>query len=343
MVIINFLLLLLIILIIIVGILADQYSNKQKQVLPNIIIDDNIYENIQINNEEFNLLNGLTGLTGLTGNNQEILPLPQVIYENEPLTNINNYIIREEPNDDSSEDEFPFEVRSESSGQDSLDLNNNQGDNWVRDYNNIQVINVASYSDLVIFLLENGNMVINKFKEFYNAIDNNIREISNNMEISQLTAFNGYLYGLGTNGNLYSLNNDSFDSNNWDWIQEQQGITGIINITSTLEFQHLWVQTSSTGYLFDNNNDIILSIDYPSTSIRIYGTNMNNYFDLENNIATVMPSGTATSNVYAGVLNYYNDLIYINTDDAYKYLGITIVDWNPYYLYRFNINNNNSM
>jgi len=252
----------------------------------------------------------------------------------------------DEINSDGTHIDAPFDVRSAETLQDdpgyssvSTPCEEREGVYYCRS-NKVEmiqgsighspVIDVCSYSNATIFLLEDGNIICEmdqneKNKRRYRA--------SNNVRLIRITSFNGYLYGVGFDQRLYTLPNNLFPTTIWLWNLVDWSPTNIKTISSTYDTSYLWIQTDSMGYLY-NAPGVIKSQSTISGFKRVYGRDVNHYIDIDINkyIATVHPGNVLVNNVYDGVLSYYDEVIAIHPSEQNEYHGITIVNWRPYYI-----------
>jgi len=200
------------------------------------------------------------------------------------------------------------------------------------------VIDVCSYSSATVFLLQNGNIICEISND--DGTDIMRHKASNNIMLKKITSFNGYLHGLGVDNKLYILQNNYFLSNNWIWNLADWTPINIVHISTTHDSSYLWIQTKdgniSSGLLYNNQKSLIDKNTYSNTDIRrIYGKDINNYIEIDSNkhIATVFPGNKTLNNIYDAALSYYDEVIAIHPSESNKYKGITIVNWNPYYIH----------
>ena len=193
------------------------------------------------------------------------------------------------------------------------------------------VIDVCSYSNATLFLLENGNIICEI--EADNPDEKSRYRTSNNIHLLRITSFKGYLYGMGVDHKLYTLPNSYFPTMNWLWNCVAWAPIDIKHISSTHDGSHLWIQTNSTGLLY-NSPDVKQSLDWISYHKRIYGRDVDHYIDINqsNFTAKIYPQNKTINNIYDGALSYYHEVIVIHPSESDKYRSITIVNWKPYYI-----------
>lgn len=193
------------------------------------------------------------------------------------------------------------------------------------------VIDVCSYSNATIFLLEDGNIICELDSQDRDT--NNRYRTSNNIPLIRITSFDGYLHGVGSDHKLYTLPNNYFTTINWVWNLAEWAPTDIKHISSTHDSSHLWIQTSSTGLLYSAPG--VISSKTPYTNLkRVYGRDVNHYIDIDSSkfTAKIHPGDTLVHNVYDGALSYYDEVIAVHPSERNEYRGITIVNWRPYYI-----------
>lgn len=192
------------------------------------------------------------------------------------------------------------------------------------------VIDVCSYSNATLFLLDDGNIIC----EINENSDRRYRT-SNNIKLRKITSFNGYLYGVSVDKILYTLPNAYFadHNNNWIWSIVNWAPRDIKHISSTHDGSHIWIQTNSTGYLYNNPNVIIDKIPYHDGK-RVYGRDNKHYIDIKasDNNAYVFPGNNLHHNIYDAALSYYDEVIAIHPSEKSEYRSIVIVNWHPYYI-----------
>lgn len=238
--------------------------------------------------------------------------------------------------------EIPFEVRSKDTVDDdyitsvSTPCEQKNGVYYCRS-NNVEytsqkvlehssVVDVCSYSNTTIFLLENGEIICEvEGKKRY--------KITNNIKLNRITTFGGYLYGTNIEGRLYSLPNNYFFTSSWNWSVVNWAPIKIIHLSTTHDTSHLWVQTYNKGFLYNENGSLVTEILYKGKK-RVYGKDLNYYIDIDQDkyTATLNPGSTVINNVYDAALSYYNEVVAIDPSEKDLYRGIKIVNWRPYYI-----------
>jgi hypothetical protein len=143
-------------------------------------------------------------------------------------------------------------------------------------------VDVCCYSIYVIYLMNNGNIILEE--------DGNTRKITSNVHIRNVCNFSGYINGISTDGNLYYLDNNTLDSDNWKWrrlnvvyIQDN-----IIDFSVTHDYQNLWIRTNDYGILYDTDYQVVEKISDPQR--RIYGVDKTNYLVIDKKGITSYPN-----------------------------------------------------
>jgi hypothetical protein len=111
------------------------------------------------------------------------------------------------------------------------------------------IIDVCSFSNFTLFLLENGNII----KETNSQHEKT--EIKNNIIFMRIFPFNGYLHAIDRNGYLYSLSNNYLNSIEWKWEKCIWFKDRIKYASTTLDTRYLLLQTYNKGFLFDKAHE----------------------------------------------------------------------------------------
>lgn len=184
------------------------------------------------------------------------------------------------------------------------------------------VIDVCSYSSSTVFLLDDGNIIH----------ENKTRiRVNNNIKLTRIASYDGYLYGISYDKKLYTLPNSYFATTSWMWSLVGWAPINIIQISTTLDSKYLWLQDNTKGYLY---NDKITKTVEISGIKRVYGKDENNYIEIDNTRHTAMlyPNKIHIKDIYDAALSYYNEVVAIQFTDSKKFRGITIINWKPYYI-----------
>lgn len=253
----------------------------------------------------------------------------------------------DEINSDGDREEVPFDIRSAESTRDNDDYHGSVStpceerdgvyycrpgkSEIIEDINEKSaVIDVCSYSDATVFLLENGNIIYEIAR--INGPKTRVRA-NNNVHLKRISGYDGYLYGVGVDGKLYTLPNSCLTISNWVWSFVEWAPLNITHISSTHDTSHIWIQTDNYGHLFRNAGVLLSKITIKGKR-RIYGKDIDNYVELDDeaHTAVVYPAMTTLDNVVDAALSYYNEITTISTTEAHEYRSIAIVNWKPYYI-----------
>lgn len=196
----------------------------------------------------------------------------------------------------------------------------------------IGIIDVCSFSNFTLFLLENGNII----SENSVKLENTKKEIKNNVILMRIFPFNGYLHAIDRNGYLYSLPNNYLKLNEWTWQKCIWFKDRIKYASTTLDTKYLLLQTYNKSFVFDKAHDKFIKEFDLKDIRRAYGKDLEHYIDInisEQN-CIIYPQEKTIENIYDAALNYHNEVVVINSENYDGFLRITIVDWIPYFIRR---------
>jgi hypothetical protein len=192
------------------------------------------------------------------------------------------------------------------------------------------IIDVCSFSNFTLFLLENGNII----KETNSHHEKT--EIKNNIIFMRIFPFNGYLHAIDRNGYLYSLSNNYLNFTEWKWEKCIWFKDRIKYASTTLDNKYLLLQTYNKSFLFDKAHEqFIKEFDLKNVR-RVYGKDPDHYIDINTNDQNciIYPQEKILENIHDAALNYHNEVVVINSENYDGFLKITIVDWIPYFIRR---------
>lgn len=189
------------------------------------------------------------------------------------------------------------------------------------------VVDVISYSNMVIFLHENGRITKEQ--------SGSRHYVRCNVKPTRLEKHAGYLYSV-VGGMLYKLNNTTLSNNTlWTWRSCSWSPAGITHTSSTLDGKYLWLQVSNKGMLYDSDMQMIQAFDMGSLKRR-YGQNHTEYLDYDPNTCTATLVKGSESETYdgicAGLITQNGELVTLNHDDARRYVDVKLVNWVPYFI-----------
>lgn len=191
------------------------------------------------------------------------------------------------------------------------------------------VIDVCGYSNMNIFLLNNGEAIC----EYKNTLNTARKRIHNNVTLKNIVTFKGYLYGLDDQGKIYTVANPN--GTNWIWTKVTfAGTDKCKYMNVTLNHEYLWLQDDKHGNLYSSQDEILYSIDMPKNTYRVYGKDVNSYIDVDKNrnVVKIHPEGTEIKDAFGGVINYHHEVTILKKSEAEMFDRIIIVDWKPYYI-----------
>lgn len=201
----------------------------------------------------------------------------------------------------------------------------NKGNYLCKAVDDNTVLDVCSYSVYNVFLLENTDIVL----QHIDTKEKN--KIGNNIPLQNIVSYNGYLYGLGTDNALYMLPTSYFTTNYWIWKPVKWAPVDIIHMSTTQDFQYLWLQTNEEGYLYQNNKLVKQEL---APYIRVYGSDINNYleYDAKTSSIYIYPSRQVIQNVVGGAMDYYNSVTTLSKSQASNFRKVVIVNWQPFFI-----------
>lgn len=188
------------------------------------------------------------------------------------------------------------------------------------------VIDVTSYSNAVLALMKDGNII--------RETDDQRDVVANNIKLKRLESFNGTLYGISVDGRVFSLNNDTFGTRKWMW-NLTSFPTGVIHTSATHDGRHFWVQTSTDGLLYDRKLRVKENVDMRGKK-RVYGGDKDIYveIDTQNNTATLQPNNETVRNVAGAVITHDNHLKTLKPSQTRLFSDIRLINWTPAYIKR---------
>lgn len=161
----------------------------------------------------------------------------------------------------------------------------------------IKALDVLAYSEDKTYILKyNGNVELNN------------EEIKSNIKFSRIFVFNGHICALGKNGFLYVIQemNKVWLCNKCDWCN----IKDIKHISVTLDEEHIWIQNSVEGMLFNNEFRPIEHIEISlKNHYRIYGKNKNVFEKVDSKIhksAALDYNGVLHTSKTANLIRFIN-------------------------------------
>jgi len=184
------------------------------------------------------------------------------------------------------------------------------------------VIDVCSYSEYLIFLLQNGNLIVEEN-------ENKNYRVSSNVSLKYIVNYRGYLYGLSKEGFLYYLPNDYLRKSHWNWKKDNINFKAE-HISASFDSESLWLQNKNSGILYDKERQIIEQMN-DIEGIRIMGNNFEEFLVLIDNKAYLFPSKKILENVKYAVYDDEHEIISLKSDDN-DFSRIVFTGYKPYYI-----------
>ena len=186
------------------------------------------------------------------------------------------------------------------------------------------VIDVAQYSTYALYLLADGNII----KQVNESQDTRTR-VSNNVKLTQIATFNGYLYGVSA-GSLYTLDAATFDQSKWIWKPVDWAPIQILELSPTYDGNYMWFNTREGGMLFDASHRVVSTVKDARVK-RYYGKDSKSYIEVRmgDNKAMIYPSKKTVLGIRGGILTHDDQLVRIpDTDKTISHYRL--LQWKPY-------------
>jgi hypothetical protein len=228
----------------------------------------------------------------------------------------------------SDEDSFSDDNGYESDENFYTKISKNSNIGEYKYINSIPIIDICSYSNIIIFLL-NDNTILCEVNDTMNYK----YKVSNNISIKKILTFDGYIYSVSTDQKLYFLSNNYLNASLWKWESVSWSPENIKYISSTYDSNYLWIQTENEGFLF-RENGILVSTQKIIDIKRVYGYDVDHYLEIDINQfkATSYPDKKSVDNISDGILDYHNNIVYISFDEIDVYRSIVIINWKPFFI-----------
>nr|QBK91932.1 MAG: transmembrane protein [Pithovirus LCPAC304] len=189
------------------------------------------------------------------------------------------------------------------------------------------VIDVTSYSNTVLALMKNGNII---------RETDEVRDmVANNINLKRLESFNGTLYGVSVDGRMFKLNNDTFETKKWMW-NVASFPTGVTHTSATLNGKHFWVQTADTGLLYDRKMCVVDKETPFKNKKRVYGNDRKTFIeiDLQTNTGMLYPNKSRVKDVAGAIITHENQLKVLRPSQTRLFSDIRLINWTPAYIKR---------
>jgi hypothetical protein len=173
---------------------------------------------------------------------------------------------------------------------------------------------------------------------FVNLTSSPVIKTVNNVPLTKIVNFCGYLYGLSW-GKLHILDSRTYSKTEWKWSPVTWTPTEISDIAGTLLGTHIYLTTPGVGYLYTLKNSshtdpILVKKESIGNIKRVYGANIDEYLDIYklDNMAILYPSKDRLEDIYGAVLTHDGEVIRIPSSLKDTIVDIKIVNWEPLYI-----------
>jgi len=197
----------------------------------------------------------------------------------------------------------------------------NPDDNMTESSNNKDCISdICNYSSYTIYLMSNNDFIVSE--------GDNTRDVQSNLKISHIVNFDGYIYAISEE-RLYYLDNNTLDTNKWDWIRVSWSPVNIIDMSVPHDGSCIWVRCRDKGYVYNCEGKIIENVDNPYR--RTYGVDRHNYVSFDNNgDGVIQPGNKPILKIKDALIDHNGELYILNHKDNYRMMKL--VNWKPFYI-----------
>ena len=264
-----------------------------------------------------------------------------------------------------SDEDFVFDCFSNSTScEDDCGTNHNQPQPHVRSIFDTNIFNVNKFIDVNNINNINRNVDCQKFDDLHDNVKDvcdystcqlylyedgsircvhecgEVRKITNNRQLYNLTVFAGHIFSTDKFGQLYTLSHHFEDSTYWVWIVAGWAPKNIVYLSTTLDGKYMYVKTDGLCYLF---NTCMRKKDLDSIHRRVYGKNDRCYLQFGNvadqaggcDIVVDDVKIKTVNNVVDGIMDYYNNVHFITSKDFLNFKGVRMLNYQPYYINRY--------
>lgn len=196
------------------------------------------------------------------------------------------------------------------------------------------VIDVVSFSAYSFFLFKSGNIVRQNYQTQAREM------IKNNIKISRLESFGGYIRAI-SDGFLYVLDNQFIQtSTNWDWKLCEWSPSQIIHTSVTIDGQYLWIQRNDgQGMIFNKQGTRLEGLGDLRVGpgvFRNYGRHLRQYVDYNPKEAWIKAHDgdkiLTQNNICVALYNNYDKIVVIKKDEYERFKNVRLVNWVPHYI-----------
>jgi len=160
------------------------------------------------------------------------------------------------------------------------------------------IIDVTYFRNGLLVLLAYGNLVY-LTKDRDEVLEYQLPATEN---ITHIVSFDEKVIGLSEAGKLFQF--EFFNEDNYSWERFLPNVNNILYINGTQAGDALWVQSANHGVVYDTTYDVVERKDLPSNTLRVYGTDSNEYIEIDRSATSgvVYSSGGSTriGDVYDG-------------------------------------------
>lgn len=193
-------------------------------------------------------------------------------------------------------------------------------------------------ADLISDIVQDGSRVLGILKTDKQTIlvqkGDNMTSVTSRVLVDRIIVFRGDVYVI-SGGKLMSRDPECFNRNCWYWNLVQGFPTDIVWIAVTGDDEYLWLQTATTGYLYDCRRRLVSQVTMPGTTIRIYGRQKKAYADIDTLTGNMLihDCPKTFTDVGTGTFNQCNnDLIFVRQNTLAYVTGMRSLEWGVWYL-----------
>lgn len=136
------------------------------------------------------------------------------------------------------------------------------------------IVDVAYFRNGLLVLLAYGNLVY-LTQDQQEVLEYHLPATE---PIVQLAFFNDHVVGLSSDGHVYQFT--FFNEDNYAWDPILPTLHDLLYICGTETGDVLWVQTKDRGIAYDATADVVDRQDFSEDTVRIYGTDCNEFLEL---------------------------------------------------------------
>lgn len=183
---------------------------------------------------------------------------------------------------------------------------------------------MCTFSNETLYLTREGFI--------YGDSHHHMRKIQANRHLLRIIVFDGQLYGL-TKHELAILSIDYYDTSFWVFKKVKWAPCDIVYVNTTLDEDYLWIQTKNKCYLIDCQG---YKKKIKTCHKRVYGKNIKNYLEFNNqfecHIVINDKRMETVKGVMSGVMDYRNQIYFVDLNQQYLYCDVRLVNDKPYYI-----------